>query len=367
MAMIISVAAFVSDRWGAAPLNEKEASHAIQVNLRSQRQFSSLTHALQGDEAFGKKNYIQAVAEYRLALQETNQPALHEKLGRALLAEGNPDAGFAQFKEALQGDPSRLEVYTAWGQGLISLGKPDEAARLYQDALKSNPSAGLLHYALAAALRDQQKSAEALRHAALASGNTNQAQAASEQIAGLAQESLQEFALARQMGVDLPDFWCGYGQLLVEQGKYPEGEASLSRAVGRDPSLAAAYSALALAEFHQGKYAEAIGHYESVLALVHDDPDTLNSLANLYVAATNTDFFSPRMAVQLATRACDATIKQNARYMDTLARSYAAAGDFLAAISWEDQAAHRATQLGDRALAAEYEARYGLLIDHRTE
>jgi tetratricopeptide (TPR) repeat protein len=367
IALIISVAAFVADRWTASTINTMEAARANQLKLRAQRRLSLLAHASRGDEAFAKKNYVQAVVEYRFALQEKNQPELHEKLGRALLAEGNPDAAFAQFKEAIQSEPLRAEAYTAWGQGLISLGKPEEAARLYQDALKTNPKSGLLHYDLASALRDQQKNAEAVRHAALASGNTDQATAAANQIQELARQALQEYAAANQIGVDLPAFWSGYGQLLVEQGKFPEAEACLRRAVNKDPSLAAAFSALARAEFRQGKYADAIGHYESVLALVHDDPATLDSLARLYVAATNTDFFSPKMAVQLATRACDATSLQNAHYMDTLARSYAAAGDFLEAISWEDKAAHRATQLGDRDLAAEFEARYGLFIDHKTE
>jgi tetratricopeptide (TPR) repeat protein len=367
IALMLSVAAFVADQWTASTGNTMEVARANQLKPQAQRQRSSGTHAAKGDEALAKKNYVQAVSEYRLALQEENQPKLHEKLGRALFAEGNPAAAFAQFREAIQSEPLRTETYIAWGQDLISLGKPDEAARLYQEALKTNPKSGLLHYDLAAALQDQQKNAEAVQHASLASGNTDQVAAAANQIQELSRQALQEYAAANQMGVDLPGFWYGFGQLLVEEGKFPEAEACLKRAVNRDPSLAAAYSALALAEFRQGKYADAIGHYEAVLALLHDDPATLDSLARLYVAATNTDFFSPKMAAQLATRACDATGLQNAHYLDTVARSYAAAGDFLAAISWEDKAAHRATQLGDRQLAAEFEARYELLIDHRTE
>ena len=72
------------------------------------------------------------------------------------------------------------------------------------------------------------------------------------------------------------------------------------------------------------------------------------------------------MAVQLATRACEATTSQNARYMDTLARSYAADGDFLQAIGWEDKAIHRATQLNDQDSAREFQGRQAMFMDHKS-
>ena len=72
------------------------------------------------------------------------------------------------------------------------------------------------------------------------------------------------------------------------------------------------------------------------------------------------------MAVQLAARANDATTSQNARYMDTLAHSYAADGDFFQAITWEDKAIRRATQLGDQDLARELQEREELFMDHKT-
>jgi tetratricopeptide (TPR) repeat protein len=367
MAWIVCVAGFVAHRRTASAHKTLEVTQSNQVKARAQPQLSRLAHADKGDAAFAKKNYFQAVAEYRLALQEKDQPELHEKLGRALFAAGNPDAAFAQFKEVVQNDPSRVEAYIAWAQGLASLGTPEEAARLYQEALKTNPKSAVLHFELAAALREQQKNVEAVHNAALASGDAGQATASAGQIQGLAQDALREYSVANQMGMDSAAFWCGYGRLLVERGHFPEAEACLVRAVNKDPSLAAAYSALALAEVREGKFAEAIGHYESVLSLLHDDPATLDGLAQLYTSATNTDFFSPKMAAQLAARACEATGLQNAQYMDTLARSYAAAGDFLEAISWEDKAAHRATQLDDHRLAAEFQARCGLFIEHKAE
>ena len=124
---------------------------------------------------------------------------------------------------------------------------------------------------------------------------------------------------------------------------------------------------LALAQERQGKYADAIGHYESTLACIADDPATLNNLALLSATATNQEVRSSKMAVLLAARACDATINQNARYMDTLARAYAADGDFIQAIAWEDKAVRRAAQLVDHNLLRELQPRFNLFVQHKTE
>jgi hypothetical protein len=53
--------------------------------------------------------------------------------------------------------------------------------------------------------------------------------------------------------------------------------------------------------------------------------------------------------------------------MDTLARSYAADGDFSQALTWEDKAMRRATQLSDDQQVREFQQRYALFLDHKTQ
>ena len=167
--------------------------------------------------------------------------------------------------------------------------------------------------------------------------------------------------------MNTPDFWCSYGTLLNKLDKLPQAEARLSKAVALQPGLGVAQFQLALAQERQGNYAEAIGHYEATLAAIPDDPATLNSLALLYATATNQEVRSSKMAVMLATRACDATNNQNARYLDTLARAYAADNDFFQAIAWEDKAVRRATQLADHELQRELQPRFSKFVQHKAE
>jgi tetratricopeptide (TPR) repeat protein len=367
VAFLISGAAYIVNEWTVLTTSKTKERSSARLRLLVQSQSEYLAHSKAGSEAFARKHYDQAVSEFRLALQGQNNASIHDFLGQALLKQGNPDAAFAQFREALRLDPSLVTASSAWGLALMAEGKPEEASNVFHEALQSNPNAGLLHYNLATTLLQMQTEAEGRRRMAVAAGQTQDAEAAAAEAKSQADEALRHFTKASRNGIDSPAFWCGYGQLLNQLGQYSEAESSLLRVMSKDPNMASAHFQLALAEDHLGKYAEAIEHYGKVLTLTPDDSATLNNLALLYATATNAEVRTPKMAEQLATRACDATAGQNARYMDTLARCYAAAGDFFEAITWEDKAIHRAAQLKDGDLARELEARYTLYLDHKSD
>jgi tetratricopeptide (TPR) repeat protein len=366
-ALVITGSAYVFNEWKELKSSPAQVRHESKLQRQVRDQSDYLAHSKLGDEAFAKKQYDQAVSEYRLALLDQTNAAAHQSLGRALLKQGNPDEAFAQFHEALGLDPGSVSVTSDWGLALADEGKFEEAVRIFQEALQRNPDAGLLHCNLATTLLQMRTDAEGRRRVAVAAGQNPEVTAAETEAKGLADEALRHFDKASRDKVDSAAFWFSYGQLLNQLGQYAEAEKCLVRAVSEDANMTAAHFQLALVEDQLGKYAEAIDRYRQVLTLTPDDPATLNNLALLYATATNAEVRTPKMAVQLATRACDATTSQNARYMDTLARSYAAGGDFFQAITWEEKALHRARQLNDGDLARELEARDALFVDHKTQ
>ncbi|HEY3863729.1 MAG TPA: tetratricopeptide repeat protein [Verrucomicrobiae bacterium] len=364
-AFLVTGAAYLAGEWA------QKASHARSVqagNLRRmvRAQNDYLSHIKAGDEALANKHPDQAVAEYRLALQTTNTAAGRHALGQALLKQNNPAEAFIEFAEALKLEPELAAAANDWGLALAAQGNLEESARVLRAALEHNPHSGLLNCDLAGALVQMRAAAEVRRRTAENAGKTQDATTAATEAEGFSSQALEHFNAAIQDKFDSPVFWSAYGQLLNELGRGAEAEAPLLRSVSEDANAGAAQFQLALAEDHLGKYAEAIDHYEKVLALAPNDPAALNNLALLYATATNTEVRTAKMAVQLATRACDATSGQNARYMDTLARSYAAGGDFFQAITWEDKATQRAMQLNDQAQVREFQQRQSLLMDHRT-
>ncbi|HUD46512.1 MAG TPA: tetratricopeptide repeat protein [Candidatus Baltobacteraceae bacterium] len=367
IALVITGAAYVANQWIEMTTEEARRKYPSRLHELVQSQSIFLEHTEAGNKALARKRPDQAVSEFRMALEAQQSAEGHQNLGIALLQLGNPDAAFAQFREAVRLDPGMMTAYDAWGRALASEGKPEEAVTVYQLALQRNPDSGIIHYSLAVTLQQMQRIAVAARRAAEAEGKSTDATTADEQSKRLAAQSLQQYTRASRTGVDSSQFWTGYGELLNDQGRFSDAESSLNRAVSEDPARADAHFQLARAQAHLGKYADAIGHYEKVLTLTPDNPEVLNSLALLYTTATNTEVHSARMAVQLATRACDATTSQNARFMDTLARAYAASGDFFQAITWEDKAMKRARQLSDDELTRELQPRYELYLDHKTD
>jgi tetratricopeptide (TPR) repeat protein len=365
-ALVISGAAYVVGLWTDLAGSQVQTHQDTMLRRLVRQQSAFLQHTQAGDAALARKRFDVAVSEYRLALEGQNRAEGHERLANALLKTGNPDAAFAQFAEALRLDTNRVSVYSGWGQALASQGNLDEAARIFHQGLQRNPDSGLLHYDLAMTLRQMQTEALSRQHVAAAAGKAPEAKADGDQAGRFAAEALSHYTKAGANGVDSAAFWCGYGELLNQQGQFADAQSCLLRAASRDTNLSQAHFQLAFADERLGQYQGAIDHYQKVLTLTPDDPATLNSLALLYATATNDQARSPKMAVLLATRACVATTSQNARYMDTLAQCYAADGDFFQAITWEDKALQRAMQLNDNDLIRELQPRYTLFVEHKT-
>jgi tetratricopeptide (TPR) repeat protein len=367
VALVITGAAYVVDEWTELTTEETMAKHPSKLKRLVEAQSEFLAETDLGHQAEAKKKYEEAVLYYRKALLGQDNAEGRLNLGNALLKQGNPDMAFSQFKEALSLDPGLEAVYLAWGQALKLQGKMDDAVQVYQDALRHNSNFAQVHYNFAMVLEQQQQAARAAQHAAELANEPPVAtnNAAKAQLFG--SDAMKHYAAAERLGLNTPDFWCSYGTLLNKQDKFPQAEACLDKAVAQQPGLGAAQFQLAVAQDRQGKYADAVGHYEATLAAIPDDAATLNNLALLYATATNQEVRSSKMAVLLATRACDATTSQNARYMDTLARAYAADGDFFQAIAWEDKAVRRATQLMDHGLLREFQPRFNLFVQHKAE
>jgi tetratricopeptide (TPR) repeat protein len=367
IALLISGAAYVVDQYSDYTTEETLSKHSNRLRQLVQNQSEYITNTELGREAEAKRKYDDAIVDYRRALHGQDKAESRLNLGNVLLKEGNPNMAFSQFKDGIRLDPDFEAIYVAWGKALKIQGKLDDAVQLYEDALRHNSNFAQVHYNFALVLEQKQQAAQAVQLAAESANQSPAATKAADEAQLFGSDAVKHYAAAERLGLNTPEFWCSYGTQLSKQGKFPEAEARLTKAVMLQPGLGAAQFQLAVAQDHQGEYADAIGHYEATLVAIPDDPAALDNLALLYATATNQDVRSSKMAVVLATRACDATDNQNARYLDTLGRAYASDGDFNQARDWESKAVQRAAQLGNHELLREFQPRFILFLQHKTE
>jgi tetratricopeptide (TPR) repeat protein len=88
----------------------------------------------------------------------------------------------------------------------------------------------------------------------------------------------------------------------------------------------------------RGNYGLAVAAYREVLKRDPDDASALNGLAWVLATCPDASLRDGKMAVELATRACELNKWTGASFLDTLAAAYAETGDYTAAVRWQREA-----------------------------
>ncbi len=133
----------------------------------------------------------------------------------------------------------------------------------------------------------------------------------------------------------------------------------------RDHPAAAFLTKLAVLCEEQTRYDEVESEFVNVLAfsssiLGQEDPLMLNQLAWFQATFPVAEFRNGTNAIKYATKACELTDWKNVIFVDTLAASYAEAGDFDSAVKWQKEAIDLLTEEQPSWLRAEFQTRLKL-------
>jgi Flp pilus assembly protein TadD len=174
---------------------------------------------------------------------------------------------------------------------------------------------------------------------------------------GKLDEAIKCFTEALRIKPDFTAAHSNIGYTLFLQGNLDEAIVHLSEALRLNPNSAQAHYSLGQALVQRGKINEAITHFEEVLRLKPDWVGPMNDLAWLLAASKETTIHNPDKAVRLAQRVCELTNYKEPDLLDTLAVTYAAAGDFSKAVETAERALELCQSPEQSTLKQEIESR----------
>lgn len=280
----------------------------------------------------------QAVAEMEAVLEDyPESPEARINLGVILEAARRPDSAEATYRGTLEELPGYLPSLWNLGTLLANRGDLDAAERLYRDALETLE--GDRHGVEAAEIH--RRLGEVLERK------------------GSLDEAVAEYREALERVPDLAPVRNNLGFVLEQQGRREEAAKAYRRAIRGDPSYPLPYFNLADMLFQSGqaqraaeiyaaglslaplnlqarynlaialaatdRHEQAISELRKLLQVAPRHPGALNNLAWLLATTDSRELRNPEEAVELAERAVD-QVPGNPELLETLARSYSAAG-----------------------------------------
>lgn len=196
-------------------------------------------------------------------LQIKDEPAAHEKRGRALLLLDRLEDGLDELRKAKDGDAKNPAFHITLGKALAKAKKIDEAALEFQAALKFAPADAEVYVLLGMARREQGEYKDAKEYLDKALEiDRNNGRAYFE--LGLLydkqnREGDAEMALAQavQKSPNESLYWYAYGEVFRGQERYDDALKAYKRAVEIDPPYAKALGKYATLLIERKQYEEA--------------------------------------------------------------------------------------------------------------
>ena len=280
-----------------------------------------------------KKQLDQATAVLeKLSSQRPTYVEIFFDLGTIAMHQHKYDQSAIYFEKYIKLKPDNKKVLSTLGKIRMTQGKVDQAINYFLSAMQLDPNDAAILNNLSRAHFEKGEYELAIKYGGMA-------------VAAEPQNPGANFNLALAFEK----------QSVLEQAlKYYIKTLEVS------PDNARACNKIAFILFNQGKPDQAIGYCRRSLKINPNQLEMMHNLAQLQ--ATNPQLPSANIqeAISLSELLCRITNNNNPVFMDTLAISYAAAGDFNKAIETAQKAINLANAQGNDRLAVQITSRLDL-------
>lgn len=247
-------------------------------------------HIARGDEYAAKKEFQEAIIEYRVALQDNPRSfAAHFKLGEAYAAISDVRNALPEYIRAADLDPDNIDAQLKAGNLLLLARKYDEAKARARETLKRHPDhagallmlgnalAGLRSFDEAVAANERATSLDPKRSGLFLNLGALQF------ISGNKAEAEAAYLKAVQTEPNSPDTHLGLATFYWALGRLGDAERSMLTALAIDPNYVATNRQLASLYQAAGRRGQAEVYLKKVVAVAGDLGSKV-SLSDYYVS-----------------------------------------------------------------------------------
>jgi len=305
-----------------------------------------------GDVLLARGDAGEALKKYQKAYAlRPEHPPLLNALGIAHRDLGNLVDAETFLGEGLNLAPEDFLLNQTMGSLLVSQGKHRQGEVLLRRALAANPKSMVAMDELGNSLRNQAsvtgneaKFAEAIKvfEQALATDPKNASVYNNLGLTYLAKGNLEEaerrFVQALNHAKFMAQAHQNLGEVQKRQGKLKEALQSFANAIQSDKKFAMAYCSAGEVLAMMGKERDAESYLRASLAMNKTLAAANGALAEILSTSQNPQIRNVPEAVERAEAAVKATDEKEVVYLELLAQVYSVAGNYRAAVRWQNKA-----------------------------
>lgn len=237
-------------------------------------------------------------------------PGIFQQRGEVYRIKGDFPQAIEQFSRVLQMQPGNLLPLIHRSEAYLNNKQYDEALADIETVIKANPDLTIAHGLKAQTLASLERFPEAIAELKKLTDD---------------EEAQPEFQLQLALY-----------HLFAKQPR--EAIAAYTELLEEDDDNFPALRGRADAYLNIGEHAKAVADFKKAIETEPEESGLLNNYAWVLATSPDDKVRDGKLAVELATKACDETDYEESHILSTLAAAYAESGDFAKATEWSKKA-----------------------------